>query len=123
MTNQEVMVVYKWTAKEGQSETLKGIYREVSQQMEDNEPDAKHVECYFDETSSTLVVMDLFANASAVGFHLGTTAAGHFENLLSIANPGEFLFCGEIPEEMKQAALGMGLKATFAPRVFGFQRG
>ncbi|MDN3643165.1 hypothetical protein QWY87_10670 [Lutimonas halocynthiae] len=117
------MVVYKWTAKEGQSETLKGIYREVSQQMEDNEPDAKHVECYFDETSSTLVVMDLFANASAVGFHLGTTAAGHFENLLSIANPGEFLFCGEIPEEMKQAALGMGLKATFAPRVFGFQRG
>lgn len=122
MTNQEVMVVYKWTAKEGQSETLKGIYREVSQQMEDNEPDAKHVECYFDETSSTLVVMDLFANASAVGFHLGTTAAGHFESLLSIANPGEFLFCGEIPEEMKQAALGMGLKATFAPGVFGFQR-
>lgn len=122
MINQEVMVVYKWTAKEGQSETLKEIYREVSQQMEDNEPDAKHVECYFDETSSTLVVMDLFANASAVGFHLGTTAAGHFENLLSIANPGEFLFCGEIPEEMKQAALSMGLKATFAPRVFGFQR-
>jgi len=123
MTNQEVMVVYKWTAKEGQSEALKRIYREVSQQMEDNEPDAKHVECYFDETSSTLVVMDLFANASAVGFHLGTTAARHFENLLSIANPGEFLFCGEIPEEMKQAAIGMGLKATFAPRVFGFQRG
>ena len=123
MTTQDVMVVYKWTAKEGQSETLKGIYIEVTQQMEDNEPGAMHVECYFDETSSTLVVMDLFADAGAVGFHLGTTAAGHFENLLKIANPGEFLFCGVIPEEMKQAALGMGLKATFAPRVFGFQRG
>lgn len=122
MTNQEVMVVYKWTAKEGQSETLKGIYKEVAKQMEDNEPGAKHVECYFDETTSTLVVMDLFADAGAVGFHLGTTAAGHFENLLSIAIPGEFLFCGEIPEEMKQAAIGMGLKATFAPPVFGFQR-
>ena len=122
MTNQEVMVVYKWTAKEGQSETLKGIYKEDTKQMENNEPDAKQVECYFDETSSTLIVMDLFANANAVGFHLGTTAAGHFENLLSVANPGEFLFCGEIPEEMKQAALGMGLKATFAPSVFGFQR-
>ena len=122
MTNQEVMVVYKWTAKEGQSEILKGIYREVAQQMKDNEPGAKHVECYFDETSSALVVMDLFADAGAVGFHLGTTAAGHFENLLSIANPGEFLFCGVIPEEMKQAALGMGLQATFAPPVFGFQR-
>jgi len=122
MANQEVMVVYKWTAKEGQSETLKGIYKEVMQQMKDNEPDAKHVECFFDEQSSTLVVMDLFDNAHAVGFHLGTTAAGHFESLLKIANPGEFLFCGLIPEEMKQAALGMGLQATFAPRVFGFQR-
>lgn len=122
MTNQEVMVVYKWTAKEGQSEALKGIYKEVLQQMQTNEPGAKHVECYFDQTSSTLVVMDLFADAGAVGFHLGTTAAGHFENLLSIANPGEFLFCGEVPEEMKQAAIGMGLKAAFAPRIFGFQR-
>ena len=122
MTNQEVMVVYKWTAKEGQSDELKAIYKEVLQQMESNEPGAQHVECYFDETSSTLVVMDLFADAGAVGFHLGTTAAGHFENLLKIAIPGEFLFCGEVPEEMKQAAVGMGLKATFAPPIFGFNR-
>jgi quinol monooxygenase YgiN len=122
MVNQEVMVVYKWTAKEGHSDALKAIYKEVLEQMESTEPGAKHVECYFDEKSSALVVMDLFSEAGAVGFHLGTTAAGHFENLLSIANPGEFLFCGEIPEEMKQAAVGMGLNATFAPRVFGFKR-
>lgn len=122
MSNQEVMVVYKWTAKEGKSEELKAIYNEVLEQMKTNEPGAKHVECYFDETSSTLVVMDLFADAGAVGFHLGTTAAGHFENLLQIANPGEFLFCGDVPEEMKGAAIGMGLQATFAPRVFGFNR-
>jgi len=122
MTTQEVMVVYKWTAKEGKSEELISIYKEVESQMRSNEPGALNVQCYFDETSSTLVVMDLFADAGAVGFHLGTTAAGHFENLLSIANPGEFLFCGEIPEEMKQSALGMGLNATFAPGVFGFKR-
>ena len=122
MANQEVMVVYKWTAKEGQSDALKEIYKEVLEQMESNEPGAEHVECYFDEKSTALVVMDLFSDAGAVGFHLGTTAAGHFENLLSIAHPGEFLFCGEIPEEMKQAAIGMGLNATFAPRVFGFKR-
>ncbi len=123
MTNQEVMVVYKWTAKEGQSDALKAIYKEVLEQMESKEPGAKHVECYFDEHSSALVVMDVFSDAGAVGFHLGTTAAQHFENLIAIANPGEFLFCGEIPEEMKQAAVGMGLNATFAPKVFGFNRG
>ncbi len=122
MTNQEVMVVYKWTAREGQSEALKAIYKEVLEQMKSNEPGAKHVECYFDDASSALVVMDLFADAGAVGFHLGTTAAGHFEDLLKIAIPGEFLFCGQIPEEMRQAAIGMGLNATFAPRIFGFNR-
>ena len=122
MTKENVMVVYKWTAKEGKSEELKAIYKEVLEQMEANEPGAKYVECYFDEAKSTLVVMDLFADAGAVGFHLGTTAAGHFENLLQIANPGEFLFCGEIPDEMKQAAVGMGLNATFAPGIFGFNR-
>ncbi|WP_422083792.1 putative quinol monooxygenase [Ulvibacterium sp.] len=122
MENQEVMVVYTWTAKEGKSEELKAIYREVENQMRSNEPGALKVQCYFDETSSKLVVMDLFVDAGAVGFHLGTTAAGHFQDLLEIATPGEFLFCGEVPEEMKQAAIGMGLSTTFAPGVFGFQR-
>lgn len=122
MESQEVMVVYTWTAKEGKSGELKAIYREVENQMRSNEPGALKVQCYFDETSSKLVVMDLFVDAGAVGFHLGTTAAGHFQDLLEIAVPGEFLFCGEVPEEMKQAAIGMGLNATFAPGVFGFER-
>ena len=122
MDNQEVMVVYTWTAKEGKSEELKAIYREVENQMKTNEPGALKVQCYFDESSSRLVVMDLFADAGAVGFHLGTTAAGHFENLLAIAVPGEFLFCGDVPNEMKEAAKGMGLNATFAPHMFGFVR-
>ncbi|NNE03441.1 MAG: hypothetical protein HKN52_09765 [Eudoraea sp.] len=122
MENQQVMVVYKWTAKEGKAEELKGIYKEVAAQMKSNEPGALNVQCYFEEASNTLVVMDLFTDAGAVGFHLGTTAAGHFESLLQIASPGEFLFCGEVPEEMKQAAVGMGLQAIFAPGVFGFKR-
>ena len=122
MENHEVMVVYKWTAKAGKSEDLKSIYQEVTAQMKANEPGAVTVQCYFEDSSGTLVVMDLFADAGAVGFHLGTTAAGHFENLLDIAIPGEFLFCGNLPEEMKKAALGMGLNATFAPNVFGFSR-
>lgn len=122
MNNQEVKVVYKWTAKEGQGEALKGIYQEVTNQMKNNEPGALNVQCYFEESSNTLIVLDVFSNANAVGFHLGTTAAAHFNELLQIATPGEFWFLGEIPEEMKQAALGMGLQATFAPNVFGFDK-
>lgn len=122
MENQEVMVVYSWTAKDGKSNDLKGIYTEVTEQMKTNEPGALKVQCYFDESASRLIVLDVFADAGAVGFHLGTTAAGHFESLLKIATPGEFLFCGNVPDEMKQAALGMGLKASFAPAIFGFDR-
>lgn len=122
MENQQVMVVYSWTAKEGKSNDLKAIYTEVTNQMNSNEPGALKVQCYYDESSSKLIVIDVFKDAGAVGFHLGTTAAGHFENLLQIATPGEFLFCGNIPDEMKQAARGMGLNASFAPAIVGFDR-
>ena len=122
MTNSEITVVYKWTAKEGKSEELKTIYQEVTKQMEDNEPDAKQVACYFEEASNTLIVYDLFKNGAALGYHLSTTAAGHFPSLLQVAIPGPFLFCGEVPEDLQQAAIGMGLNATFAPAIFGFNR-
>lgn len=122
MKSQEITVVYKWMAKPGKAEELKSIYKDVERQMKETEPGAVKMECYFDEDSDTLVVYDLFSNGAALGQHLGTTAAGHFPSLLEIAVPGPFLFCGDVPRELKQAAIGMGLDATFAPNVFGFSR-
>ena len=122
MSNQEIAVVYKWTAKPGKSEELKAIYQDVTNQMKETEPHALKVSCHFDESTSTLVVYDLFKDSAALAQHLGTTAASHFPSLLQIATPGAFLFCGNVPEELKQAAIGMGLDATFAPTVFGFER-
>lgn len=122
MKEQQITVVYKWTAKPGKSAALKAIYNEVEKQMKANEPGALDVQCYFEESSNTLIVSDLFANAEALGFHLGTTAAAHFPSLLEVATPGPFLFCGDVPQEMQQAARGMGLDATFAPNIFGFNR-
>lgn len=122
MNNQAITVVYKWTAKPGKSDELQAIYRDVEQQMKANEPGALDVQCYFEENSRTLIVSDLFQDADALGFHLGTTAAAHFPSLLEVAVPGPFLFCGNVPEPMQKAAIGMGLDATFAPNIFGFKR-
>lgn len=122
MNTQEITVVYTWNAKPGKAEELQAIYQRVADAMQANEPDAIKVDCYFDESSNTLVTYDLFKDGAALGLHLSTTAAGHFQELLQIATPGPFLFCGNVPEELKQAALGMGLNATFAPRIFGFDR-
>ena len=122
MNNQEIAVVYKWTANPGKAEELKALYRQVEKDMNETEPGALKVECYFDDSSNSLIVYDLFKDGDALGQHLSTTAAGHFPDLLQIAVPGAFLFCGEVPEPLKQAAIGMGLDATFAPRVFGFDR-
>ncbi len=122
MKNQEITVVYSWTAHTGKSEDLKAIYREVEKNMKANEPGALDVQCYFDEAANKLVVTDLFENAAALGYHLSTTAAAHFPALLQVAQPGPFLFLGEVPTEMQQAAVGMGLDATFSPAVFGFSR-
>ena len=80
------------------------------------------MDCIIDESTGVLIVSDLFKDAAALGQHLGTTAAGHFPSLLQIADPGPFLFCGEVPEQMKQAAIAMGLDATFASLDFGFER-
>ena len=122
MKDQEITVVYKWTANPGKAEVLKAIYRNVAEAMKETEPGAINVQCYFDEGTDTLIVSDLFENAAALGQHLGTTAAGHFPDLLQIAVPGPFLFCGNVPEDMQQAAIGMGLDATFASNIFGFER-
>ncbi|MGX1930631.1 putative quinol monooxygenase [Flagellimonas sp. 2504JD4-2] len=122
MKTSEIMVVYKWTAKPGKGTELQNIYRGVERQMQETEPGALRVDCYFDETTGVLLVHDLFKDGNALGQHLGTTAAGHFPALLQIAEPGPFLFCGDVPEQLKQAALGMGLNASFASRAFGFER-
>jgi quinol monooxygenase YgiN len=122
MDNQEITVVYRWTAKPGKADELKAIYKDVEKQMQETEPNALKVDCYFDESTDNLIVYDLFKDGAALGQHLGTTAAGHFPSLLEIAVPGPFLFCGNVPEELKQAAIGMGLDATFAPHIFGFDR-
>jgi len=122
MNNQEITVVYKWTAKPGKADELKTIYGKVGEEMKETEPGAIRVECYFDEGTNALIVSDLFTDGAALGQHLSTTAAGHFPTLLQIAEPGLFLFCGNVPEQLKQAAIGMGLDATFAPRILGFDR-
>ena len=54
--------------------------------------------------------------------YMWTAKPGKMEELLEIANPGPFYFCGDVPDEIVQAAAGMGLDATFAARAFGFSR-
>ena len=122
MKTQEITVVYQWIANEGKSEELQRIYNNVERDMQETEPGALKVQCFFDDSNRTLIVEDVFADASALGQHLGTTAANHFPSLLEIATPGPFLFCGEVPAEMQQAALNMGLDAKFALHTNGFER-
>ncbi len=122
METNAITVVYKWTAKPGKLGELTDIYRGVTQAMHDNEPGATGVHVYTSEAENALYVRDEFADAGALGVHLGQTAAAHFPSLLDVATPGPFLFFGEVPAEMQQAAIQMGLAAEFAPHVTGFDR-
>ncbi|MEO1059884.1 MAG: antibiotic biosynthesis monooxygenase [Actinomycetota bacterium] len=122
MNPDHVTVVYKWTAQPGKLDELAAIYSSVTDQMERDEPGAETVHVYVSKEENALYVRDEFADAGAVGFHLGTTAAGHFGDLLAIATPGPFFFLGEVPDELQQAAGQMGLGAEFAVHVAGFDR-
>ena len=122
MDTKAITVVYKWTAKPGQLDALKGIYDGVTAGMQANEPGALEVQVYASEDEEALYVRDVFADADALGFHLTETAGPHFPSLLEIATPGAFYFFGEVPAEMQAAAKGMGLAAEFAGQTNGFTR-
>ncbi len=122
MKDQEITVFYKWTARPGKYDELKAIYRDVLKAMKENEPDSLKMECYFSDDQNAIFVHDLFKDGAVVGFHLGGTAAHHFPQLVEIAVPGPFFFCGDVPEELKQAAIGMNMGAEFGDHAFGFDR-
>lgn len=122
MKGQEITVVYQWTAKPGKLDALKAIYAEVLEEMEANEPDTLKMDCYFADESNAVIVHDLFKDAAALGTHLGGTAARHFPKLAEIAVPGPFFFCGDVPDELRQAADGMDMGAIFGSHAFGFAR-
>lgn len=122
MNTAAVTVVYQWNANPGKLDQLVSIYERVTQAMNDNEPGATAVHLHVDRAAGSLLVRDEFANAEAVGFHLGTTAASHFPELLQVATPGPFFFLGDVPEPLQAATRQMGLQATFAPHATGFDR-
>jgi quinol monooxygenase YgiN len=122
MENQHITVVYKWTANPGKLDELSAIYAKVTQAMEQNEPGAEAVHCYVSEKENALYVRDEFKDAQAMGFHLQTTAAGHFPQLMSIATPGPFFFLGDVPQELQAATEQMQLGAEFGLHTSGFNR-
>ena len=122
MTSDHVTVVYKWTAQPGKLDELASIYADVTDAMEKNEPGAEAVHIYVSEQDNALYVRDEFEDAAALGFHLSSTAADHFPQLLAIATPGPFYFLGDVPSEMKQAAEQMQLGAEYGTHAAGFNR-
>ncbi len=117
-----VTVLYKWIANPGQLDALQAIYADVTEAMQANEPGAMAVHLYVSEEENALYVRDEFADADAVGFHLSTTAAAHFGNLLEIATPGPFYFLGDMPDALKEATRQMGLASEFSTHSAGFDR-
>ena len=122
MDRQHITVVYKWTAQPGKLDELTSIYRDVTDAMERNEPGAEAVHVYVSEQENALYVRDEFTDAGAMGFHLGSTAAAHFPQLLAIATPGPFFFLGDVPDEMRQATEQMQLGGEFGTHAAGFDR-
>ena len=122
MENQEITVFYKWTAHPGKLDELKAIYEEVLKEMKEHEPGTLKMACYVADALNAIFVHDLFRDGAALGAHLGGTAARHFPVLSQIAIPGPFFFCGDVPEELVQAANGMNMGAEFGTYAFGFEQ-
>ena len=122
MDSKHVTVMYKWTAHPGKLDELAAIYAGVTEAMEANEPGAESVHIYVSEQDNAVYVRDEFTDAAAMGYHLSTTAAAHFGDLMAIATPGPFFFLGEVPQELQAATEQMQLGGEFAIHAAGFDR-
>lgn len=122
MGSQEITVAYKWTAKPGKRDELKAMYNTVLETAKANEPGTYRFDVFEVSDTGDLLVVDVFRDGAALGQHLGGTAAEFFPLLSEFAVPGPFFFCGDVPEELVQAATGMNMGAVFGTHAFGFTR-
>ena len=122
MSDQQITVTYKWSAKPGKGSELLDIYRDVVEAAKSTEPGTISFEVFEVQESGDLLVVDVFRDAAALGAHLGGTAAKYFPRLSEIADPGPFFFCGNVPDELMQVATGMDMGAVFGTPADGFSR-
>lgn len=121
MADQSIAVSYMWTPKPGKEAELKATYETVAQYSRDQEPGISRMDLY-EAPTGALVIDEVFDDAGALGAHLGGIAAERFPALAEIATPGPFWFCGDVPQEIIQAAEQMNMGAVFATHVTGFTR-
>ena len=106
----------------GEKDRARKLLVSADKWMKQNEPDAQAGHVNVSDADNAVYVRDEFQDAGAMGFHLSTTAAAHFPQLLAVATPGPFFFLGEVPDEMKQATEQMQLGGEFAIHSAGFDR-
>ena len=122
MNSNHVTVVYKWTAQPGKLDELTAIYKPGHRRDGAERAGRRDRACLRLSRRQRSVRPRRVRRREAIGFHLGTTAAGHFPDLLAIATPGPFFFLGDDPAEMKAATAQMQLAAEFATHAAGFDR-
>ncbi len=120
--NKEIDLVYVWTAKPGMSAQLVATYQAVGDVLEANEPGLMKYEISVSEKGDQIVIHEVFEDSKALAVHLSGTAAKYFPNISAIANPGPFIFRGNVPEDLKTAAYKMNMGAIFTTSWNGFSR-
>lgn len=118
----EIDLTYVWTANEGQEARLVETYAAVGQVLEANEPGLLLYEIAVSETGNQIIIREVFEDSDALAFHLTETAAQFFPQLVQFANPGPFIFRGDVPEHLKTAAYQMNMGAIFTGDWDGFER-
>lgn len=121
-SSSEIDLTYVWTAHEGQEKRLIETYAAVGQVLEANEPGLLLYEISVSESGNQIVIREVFEDGDALAYHLTETAAQFFPQLVQFANPGPFIFRGDVPEHLRTAAYQMNMGAIFTGEWDGFER-
>jgi len=118
----QIDLTYVWTAHAGQGQRLVATYEGVGEILQANEPGLIFYEIATSETGNQIIIHEVFEDGNALAFHLTETAAQFFPQLVEFADPGPFIFRGDVPEELKAAAYGMNMGTIFTSDWTGFER-
>ena len=106
MTN-EIQYTIEWTIKPDQLDAFKELAKKVISMVQDNEPDMKGYQWYFNSDESKCYTSEWVADSEAILAHIGNVGE-ELPKLLAHCDITRFEVFGNINQQAREALEGLG---------------
>mgnify|MGYP001354581743 CR=1 FL=1 len=123
MSTKQINPFYELKIKEGKSDELRAIAKEMVAFNRDGEPNTEIYNVYVSEDKKLLTYWETHADSEALMFHADRFANGDYiGQVLERTEGARLCLYGEVSQQMKHWAAENGFEVEYAELVDGFQR-